>query len=326
MNTLFSVIVPVYNTEKYIDQCIESILLQCLVSFELLLIDDGSTDNSGMICDNYAKLDRRISVVHQSNGGVSSARNEGLKRARGKYICFIDADDRVTPTYLSNLMQGDNDIVISGLSFILINNEIIENIPHSTIINRCSDMNVCYEELERMNLLNGPYQKRFKLSIIRDNNLFFDVDIFSGEDTLFVLSYLQYVNSISTVNKSDYFYRRESNTLSRMRMHPQLALRYAKEMYFLRNRLNEKFKVGNLQRRKTNVLYQTYLFLVIYTLYYQKIPKDERLLFLKIIYKCECPTVIVGNSIKNILSFLLLKIGSPNLSDVYYRLIFKILR
>ena len=92
-NPTISVIVPVYNAEKYLSRCIDSILVQTFTCFELLLVDDGSTDCSGRICDEYAKRDTRIRVIHKENGGVSSARNLGLDNAKGEWICFCDSDD-----------------------------------------------------------------------------------------------------------------------------------------------------------------------------------------------------------------------------------------
>lgn len=99
MLTLISIIVPVYNVELYLDKCIQSILAQSYPNFELLLIDDGSSDGSKEICDKYAKLDSRIRVFHRINGGVSSARNAGLEKAKGDWIAFIDADDWVFPNF-----------------------------------------------------------------------------------------------------------------------------------------------------------------------------------------------------------------------------------
>jgi len=98
-----SVIVPVYNTERYLSSCINSILEQSFSDIELILIDDGSKDSSGVICDQYAELDSRIRVIHQENAGVSVARNRGIEEARGKYICFIDSDDIVNCEYCSTL-------------------------------------------------------------------------------------------------------------------------------------------------------------------------------------------------------------------------------
>ena len=105
MNPKISVIVPAYNTEKYLRRCIDSILAQTFTDFELLLIDDGSTDQSGEICDEYADKDVRIKVFHKANGGVSSARNVGLDNALGEYICFCDADDWVDNDYFEQMRK-----------------------------------------------------------------------------------------------------------------------------------------------------------------------------------------------------------------------------
>lgn len=102
MNPKISVIVPVYNTEKYLHRCIDSILAQTFTDFELLLIDDGSKDNSGTICDEYAAKDSRVRVFHKENGGVSSARNLGLDNAKGEWISFVDSDDYTDSYFLEN--------------------------------------------------------------------------------------------------------------------------------------------------------------------------------------------------------------------------------
>ena len=102
---IISVVVPVYNIEKYLDRCITSILNQTFRDFELLLVDDGCTDNSGAICDRYASNDDRVRVFHKPNGGVSSARNRGIEEAQGQFICFVDSDDWVETTYLQIFMD-----------------------------------------------------------------------------------------------------------------------------------------------------------------------------------------------------------------------------
>ena len=114
-NPKISVIVPVYNAEKYLRRCIDSILAQTFTDFELLLIDDGSTDSSGKICDEYAKKDRRIRVFHKENGGVSSARNVGLSHLRGNWVYFVDSDDYLSPQHLQNYVNYlDADIIYQG--------------------------------------------------------------------------------------------------------------------------------------------------------------------------------------------------------------------
>ena len=114
---LVSIIVPIYNTEEYIDKCVESIINQTYKEIEIILIDDGSTDNSPILCDKWEEKDKRIHVIHLKNGGVSRARNIGLKNANGKYISFIDSDDYVESNFIEvmieEFMKEKADIVIS---------------------------------------------------------------------------------------------------------------------------------------------------------------------------------------------------------------------
>ena len=119
---MISIIIPVYNTAQYLDQCLESVLVQSYTDWECIVVDDGSTDNSGEICDKWGKRDSRFVILHQKNQGVSAARNKGLERCKGEYICFIDSDDWVEPTYLSHLYDGMKnnegvDMVVSGFIF-----------------------------------------------------------------------------------------------------------------------------------------------------------------------------------------------------------------
>ncbi len=118
MQPLFSIIVPIYNVELYLAECIESLLAQTYKNFELILVDDGSPDNSPKICDEYAAKDERVRVIHKENGGVVSARNEGCRVATGDYICCIDGDDWVSSTYLEDfaavIAEHQPDIVCNG--------------------------------------------------------------------------------------------------------------------------------------------------------------------------------------------------------------------
>ena len=115
--SIFSIIVPVYNAENELGKCIDSILAQSIEDFELILIDDGSTDNSGKICDAYEKKDKRIKVIHKINGGVSSARNSGLDIANGDCITFIDSDDYVDYGYLKKLYNPNVDMVLCNMKY-----------------------------------------------------------------------------------------------------------------------------------------------------------------------------------------------------------------
>ena len=118
---LISVIVPIYNVETYLPQCLDSIIVQTWNNLEIILINDGSTDNSGHICDAYVAKDSRIKVVHKSNGGLSAARNSGLDIANGEYIGFVDSDDWIEPTMYENLFAGfslgNNVILTNGMIY-----------------------------------------------------------------------------------------------------------------------------------------------------------------------------------------------------------------
>ena len=104
MKPFLSIIIPVYNVEKYLHQCVDSVLAQNLDSFEIILVDDGSPDNAGKICDEYAEKDARVKVIHKENGGLSKARNTGIDAAEGEYIIFLDSDDWWNPLVSVNAM------------------------------------------------------------------------------------------------------------------------------------------------------------------------------------------------------------------------------
>lgn len=118
-NKLISVVVPIYNVERYLSKCIDSIINQTYCNFELILVDDGSTDNSGMICDKYAETDIRIKIIHKKNGGLSDARNVGISLANGDYITLIDSDDYIDSKFLENFIniirKQDADLIVTGL-------------------------------------------------------------------------------------------------------------------------------------------------------------------------------------------------------------------
>ncbi len=200
---MISIVVPVYNAEKKIRRCIDSILSQVYENWELILIDDGSSDNSGDVCDYYAQKDARIEVLHQENQGPSIARNKGLAIARGEYVCFIDADDYVLPSYLSDFnLDSGVDMALQGLtlSYAKSNSEIKMQ-PLSTFVSNrepfLANMNNCY------NLLLGPVCKAYKAILVRKYGIKFPIDIKYGEDRVFVLQYLSccggrfYVNAVS---------------------------------------------------------------------------------------------------------------------------------
>lgn len=219
-NPQISIIVPVYNVERYLDQCVHSILNQDFTDFELLLIDDGSKDRSGQICDAYAKEDRRVRVFHKENGGVSAARNLGIDNASGQYVTFIDSDDYVDTDYLSILMGGRNsDLTVTGYAklgegrksgFGSLKKEYSFKKSEYT----AQQFKVCLPSLLDETPMRSPWVKLFKLAIIRNNKIYFDSSIRIAEDAVFVQTYLLYCHSISFQEGTAYHYRVEEDNNS----------------------------------------------------------------------------------------------------------------
>ena len=143
-----SVIVPVYNTEQYLKECVDSLLKQTLTDLEIILIDDGSPDNSAYICDEYAKLDSRVKVIHKENGGLSSARNAALDICKGEYIGFVDSDDFVEPTMFEELYNSainyNSDISICALSTFSEKSIIPKMLPFEKEVYKDSDIMKCF--------------------------------------------------------------------------------------------------------------------------------------------------------------------------------------
>lgn len=206
MSGLISIIVPAYNAEKTITRCTQSILEQSAGDFELLLIDDGSTDRTGEICDRFAETDCRIKVFHKPNGGVSSARNLGLDNANGEWITFVDSDDWVKKDYLSHmlsLVSGNTDLVIAYSTMVSKEGYRTEKYPELRINNENIDMlfTAC-----DMHWHTAPWGKLYKMEIIRNNRIYFPSGMQIGEDAYFLYTYIMYVNNIYVSSQTDYYY------------------------------------------------------------------------------------------------------------------------
>ncbi|MEN6316050.1 MAG: glycosyltransferase [Clostridiaceae bacterium] len=204
-NPMISIIVPVYKAETYLYRCIDSILSQTFTSFELILIDDGSPDLCGTICDEYARKDSRVKVIHKENGGVSKARNTGIEAAIGKYIGFVDSDDYVEPTMYEKLynsiMTYNTDLAMCSYTSVINGNKIdvFHNLCNNEYLDREYIENVVFTNII---LCNTPgyfslWNKLFKSEIIKKNNIRLDIEMFFGEDLLFVLDYLLNIKSMS---------------------------------------------------------------------------------------------------------------------------------
>lgn len=201
-----SIIVPVYKVEHYLRRCLDSIVAQTFTDWECILVDDGSPDNSGVICDEYAEKDSRFRVVHQENGGASSARNHGLKLAQGEYICFVDADDIVSPTYLEDFRADGADLYISGFKRF---GELENEERLCTIIETYNKSSISFfaERVLNKTCFLAPWCKLFKKSIIQEHNIQFPIGVKSAEDIHFCLQFLGVAQTIMLLPFSNYYLR-----------------------------------------------------------------------------------------------------------------------
>ena len=195
---LVSVIVPIYNTAKYLPKCLDSIISQTYQNLEIILIDDGSTDNSGKIADDYAKKDSRIKVIHQKNQGQSAARNTGLSKVTGLFVSFVDSDDQIKPHFIDKLLSlySDNiSVAVCGHEFHFIKNNTSKFLYQSELNPRSKGESIKAYILKLLALDGRMYScdnKLFRHSSIKKHHIMFDEKLNFAEDTKFVLEYLKY--------------------------------------------------------------------------------------------------------------------------------------
>lgn len=189
-----SIIMPIYNTSKLLRPQIQSILSQAYTDYELILVDDGSTDDSGDICDEFAKKDKRITVIHKTNAGVDEARNTGIDTAQGQYLYFVDSDDELLPDALQTLADGmenheNVDISIAGYVY---SHDGKADPPFLPVSSRMFSRNELMDELmcPKFQSLGMPWTNLYKASIIKDNHLRFDKRIHTIDDRVFMVSYI----------------------------------------------------------------------------------------------------------------------------------------
>ena len=219
---LLSVIVPVYKVEQYLAKCVDSILEQTVKNIEIILVDDGSPDNCGAICDEYAKKDKRVLAIHQKNGGLSAARNAGLKVASGKYIAFVDSDDWIVPEMyevLCNyaykfdldmvkcLVKEVNDI---GEGSLLLPKNKVKNEVLTCNERVCGNLKYYFEGVLWTIACNGIYKREIALKVLFPDGLCFEDNYSSG-------MYLFYAKRIMMIDKPLYYYRINQNGISKSR-------------------------------------------------------------------------------------------------------------
>ncbi|MGQ7330383.1 glycosyltransferase family 2 protein [Streptococcus suis] len=212
---LVSVIVPVYNVEKYLGKCLQSICNQSYQNLEIILINDGSTDQSGLICEDFARKDERITLVNKINGGLSSARNEGLRLFTGDFVTFIDSDDWIASDYIESLLcafaeNSDSDIVQCGMAWVTESGKILTSPSHEqkTLSGTEAILNSFFITGE---FITTAQAKLYKKDFIKD--LFF-MDGRNNEDTIFVADYLEKVAKVVILSGYKYYYLFNPNSIT----------------------------------------------------------------------------------------------------------------
>lgn len=273
-NPKISVIVPVYNVEQYLPRCIDSILAQTFTDFEILLINDGSTDNSGKICDEYAQKDNRIRVFHKKNGGVSSARNVGLDNAKGEWLAFIDADDWIDVNYL--IIENYNNADVIEKSYIICDelHTIYTCFAKNIKFNSQEDFFRWYVNKRNNALWNKIIKRELTIGHYFDNN------VQMGEDFLFFLSFISQIQKYqySTIGIYYYFKRSDSATDS-------FANNLYKRIQVLWNNMSKVSEIlhnDNMQDLRNGIIYHTYVWNLFRLAKYMK--KND-IIRLKDIYK-----------------------------------------
>lgn len=215
MEELITIVVPVYKVEKYIDKCINSILKQTYKNLEIILVDDGSPDTCGEICDNYAKQDARIKVIHKENGGLSDARNAGIDIAKGKYISFIDSDDYIDSEYIEllykTIIKDETDMAISAHKVIYDNGTILEKATGEESI--LSSKEVLKRILYDDGIDLSAWAKLYKMELFKDvrypkGRLF--------EDAATTYKLINRCTNVSIISKSTYNYVIRGNSITNL--------------------------------------------------------------------------------------------------------------
>jgi glycosyltransferase involved in cell wall biosynthesis len=204
-----SIIVAVYNVERYIGDCIRSIIVQSYKNLEIILIDDGSTDDSGQICEQFTSIDNRVIVIHKKNGGVSSARNHGLNCATGDYVTFIDGDDFVAPDYIDYMIQVSS---LTGADYVIVSkcftSHSLKQIHEDNIRIWSSEMALL--ELLYPRITVGCWNKMYSRDLLTKYGIYFQTDLFIGEGLRFIIDVAQRANCIGVGDRKVYHYRTDN--------------------------------------------------------------------------------------------------------------------
>lgn len=267
INPFFSIIMPVYNSGKYLHISVESILNQSFKDFELILVDDGSTDESSKQCDEYVQKDNRVRVIHQKNSGICNARNAALKIARGKYIGFSDHDDKLALDALEKCIEAINkykypDMIKFGKRYIFIdtNNKIYRDIEitHEDSIIRRKEIINNYLLLRQQNLFRFVWDGLYKKELIDKYNILFDPYFtHGGEDHDFCNTLSRYIQSVGTLKEIFYYHYLRSNFSTSYKKIPNAGLLHYK---IEGERLDETLQIIGYNYKHNKAIYWNQIF------------------------------------------------------------------
>ena len=209
--TLVSIVVPVYNVENFIEECIESIIRQSYETLQIILVDDGSTDHSGELCKRYVENDTRIELFQTQNSGVSTARNIGISHARGDYIFFVDSDDMIMDDYIQKFMEfGNEPFIGAGYRENSVDGTRFEYPDRLRPIEEYKhNSELLWEEVPCVHVAGNRYSR----DIIVNNSILFEKDCILGEDSRFNMAYLDCIDSVRVISQSGYIYRLHEGSL-----------------------------------------------------------------------------------------------------------------
>ena len=254
-----SIILPIYNVEKYLEKCVNSVISQTYQNIEVILVDDGSKDSSGRICDELVESDNRIKVIHKKNGGLASARNAGYEMATGEYIMYIDSDDviknDIAEKCVSAMEKKQSDVVIFGYEKMSEDGQVLEICKWSNkTYNHDEMVEYLYEAICNMSF-GYAWNKMYRKSTIDKSKVFGDAKVIDREDLVYNLELLRFWDRITYIDSVGYEYLQRSSSL----LHNSDLARLKGVEYFVKR--VEKINIGNaeVERKVFNMMVLHYL-------------------------------------------------------------------
>ena len=227
MDIKVSFIVPVYNVEKYLKDCVDSLLAQTLEEIEIILVDDGSPDSCPAICDEYAQKDERIKVIHKKNGGLAAARNSGMKQASGEYIFFVDSDDAVVKRAAETAYNAAREMGVEVLRFnyfscsesLKIQDKVLRRRPSGRILGH-SDICRILDTMSTTSCMVFSWRNIYKRDFLEKKGIVFDEKLQFGEDSPFDMEVFLRAETSSSIDDYLYLYRHREGSIMRMKYKP----------------------------------------------------------------------------------------------------------